>query len=161
MGYIIGILLIIIFVLVTVNLKIKFKQESEYSNDTSPIDYKNSYQRKYLLTKNEWHAYKKLQDLAAKRELQVCPKVRMLDLVEPRRGEKHYKTLFWKVQAKHVDFLICDKDLNIKAILELDDNSHNTNERKERDTFVDEVLTSVGYKVIRAKYINEDVLDHL
>ena len=29
------------------------------------IDYSKAYQPKYLLTRNEWHEYKKLKDLAA------------------------------------------------------------------------------------------------
>ena len=42
-----------------------------------------------------------------------------------------------------------------KYIIELDDNSHNTNERRERDLFVDTILKSAGYKVLRIKGINE------
>ena len=102
--------------------------------------------------------YKKLKQFAEAKGLQVCPKVRLLDIIEPRRGEAHYKSLFYKIQAKHVDFLITDQDLRIKAIVELDDNSHNTKERQERDEFVDTILTGVGYKVIHAKAITEDTL---
>lgn len=121
-------------------------------------DYSQSYQSKYLLTKNEWHEYKKLRDFAEAKNLRVCPKVRLLDLVEPRRGEG-YMSLLGKVQSKHVDFVITDKDLRIKAIVELDDNSHNRPDRVERDNFVDDVLTSVGYKVIRARSITEKTLE--
>ena len=81
----------------------------------------------------------------------------MLDLVEPRRGEG-YMSLLGKIQSKHVDFVITDKDARIKAIVELDDNSHNKPDRMERDNFVDEVLISVGYKVIRTRGITEDTL---
>lgn len=66
-----------------------------------------------------------------------------------------------KIQSKHVDFVLCDQDLRIKAILELDDNSHNQQDRKERDLFVDEVLQSVGYRVIRTRSITEATLDPL
>lgn len=123
--------------------------------------YADCYQKKYLLTKNEWFAHKKLKPIADAKGLIICPKVRLLDILEPRRGEKDYKALLYKVQAKHVDFLICDKDMRIKAVLELDDSSHDQKNRKERDSFVDEILTSVGYKVIHTKYINDDVLDNL
>lgn len=123
--------------------------------------YANCYQRKYLLTKNEWYAHKKLKQIADAKGLIICPKVRLLDILEPRRGEKDYKSLFYKVQAKHVDFLICDQDMKIKAVLELDDNSHDQKNRKDRDSFVDEILTGVGYKVIHTRYINDDILDNL
>ena len=128
---------------------------------TSRSTYAGCYQRKYLLTKNEWYAYKKLQSLAASMGLVVSPKVRLLDILEPRKGEKDYKSLFWKIQAKHIDFLICDQDLHIKAIVELDDSSHERQDRKDRDTFVDEILQDVGYTVIRTKGITETTLDVL
>lgn len=135
-------------------------------NKTSPeepkvtiTDYSNCYQKKLLLTKNEWYEYRKLKEQAATLGLIVCPKVRLLDLVEPRKGEKNYKSLFWKIQAKHIDFLICDPDLRIKAIVELDDNSHDRKDRQERDEFVDQVLRSVGYTVIHTRSVTENTLD--
>lgn len=124
------------------------------------VDYSKAYQPKYLLTRNEWHEYKKLKELAAEKGLQVCPKVRLLDLVEPRKGHEKYKSLLYKIQAKHVDFVIADQDLKIKTILELDDGSHDAKNRQERDLFVDEVLTACGYKVIRTRSITPDILDN-
>lgn len=133
----------------------------DYSIEESNItfEFSGKYQKRYLLSKNEYNEFKKLKELANKRNLMICPKVRLLDLVEPRKGEAKYKTLFYKIQAKHVDFVICDQNLYVKAILELDDNSHNQADRKARDEFVDTVLKDVGYKVIRTHYITETTLD--
>lgn len=122
------------------------------------IDYSQSYQAKYLLTKNEWHEYRKLKQYAQELGLQVCPKVRLLDIIEPRKGVQNYKSLFYKIQAKHVDFLLCDQNLYIKAIVELDDGSHDKSDRQERDRFVDQILASVGYKVIRTRSVTEETL---
>lgn len=121
-------------------------------------DYSNNYQKKYLLTKNEYYEYKKLQASAKKNNLIVCPKVRLLDLVEPRRGP-NYMSYLGKIQSKHVDFVVCDSNLFVKGVIELDDNSHNRPDRIERDAFVDEVLLSVGYIVIRTRSITESSLD--
>ena len=130
-------------------------------NRHEQIDYSKAYQPKYLLTRNEWHEYKKLKDLVAGKDLQICPKVRLLDLVEPRRDQKNYKSLFYKIQAKHVDFVITDQDLHIKAIIELDDGSHDTQSRQERDQFVDQILTACGYKVIRTRSIKPEIIESL
>lgn len=124
-------------------------------------DYKGHYQAKYLLTRNEWHEYKKLKEYAAAKDLQVCPKVRLLDIVEPRKGEPNYMSYLGRIKSKHVDFVICDQDLRIKAILELDDNSHDRADRKERDELVDGILQDVGYTVIHTRSINEDTLQAL
>ena len=44
-------------------------------------------------------------------------------------------------------------------IIELDDNSHYQKKRMERDSFVDSILQSVGYRVIHTKYIENDIFD--
>lgn len=130
-----------------------FKLNNEATNDLS-----YSYQAKYLLTKNEWHEFKKLQNITSDRNWIICPKVRLADIIEPRREKANYKSLFYKIQAKHIDFLICDKNLRILAVLELDDNSHNKADRQKRDQFVDQILTGVGYTVIRTRSITEETL---
>lgn len=55
--------------------------------------------------------------------------------------------------------MICDQKLVAKYIIELDDNSHNQDERKERDQFVDTVLTSTGYKVLHTKAIVKEEIE--
>ncbi|MBE6986035.1 MAG: DUF2726 domain-containing protein [Ruminococcaceae bacterium] len=134
-----------------------------YINTAVPTvpDYSKKYQRKYLLTKNEWHEWKKLKAYAEMRGLFVCVKIRLLDLLEPRKGEKDYMSLLGKVQSKHVDFVVCDQNMYVKAIIELDDNSHNQQDRMERDLFVDQILTSVGYTVIRTRSITEYTLANI
>ena len=136
--------------------------DNEYTEpNNEQIDYTNCYQPKYLLTKNEWYAFKKLSVVAANKNLIICPKVRLFDLVEPRQGITFYKGAMWKIQSKHVDFVICDKDAHVKGIIELDDSSHNRSDRADRDIFVDKVLLNCGYKVIRTRYIDETILDEL
>lgn len=127
--------------------------------EKTEIDYRNSYQARQLFSKNEWENYKKLRDIAQIKGYIICPKVRLLDIIEPRSGADHYKTLFYKVQAKHVDFVICDYNMHIKAIIELDDGSHERKDRQERDEFVNQILRSVDYKVIHTRYITNDILD--
>lgn len=123
------------------------------------VNLAKEYQSKYLFTKNEWYQYKKLKEIADIREFVVCPKVRLLDIIEPKKGTPNYMACLGKIKSKHVDFVICDLNMHIKAIIELDDNSHDTEKGKERDRFVNQVLSNVGYKVIRTRYINSDILD--
>lgn len=155
--------IIIAWILDKTGIVHKKKEAEELEKEKAPekVDYSQSYQAKYLLTKNEWYEHKKLQKYAAERGLLVCPKVRLLDIIEPRKGEKNYRSLIYKVQAKHVDFLICDPNMHIKAIIELDDNSHDQKDRRNRDSFVDQILTSVGYKMIHTRYINENTLNEI
>ena len=75
-------LLIVLFLLLLLVIQKKPKKERQ-----NQIDYSTAYQAKYLLTQNEWHEYKKLKVLADEKQLQICPKVRLLDLIEPRSGD--------------------------------------------------------------------------
>lgn len=120
-----------------------------------PLPITGAYQKKWILSYNEKNAYKALKALCDEKKLYLMTKVRLLDLVEPIKGNSKYKTYFYKIQAKHVDFVICDKSLTAQCIIELDDSSHNRIDRIERDKFVDEVLRSVGYTIIHTWGITE------
>ena len=139
--------------------KPELKTEDTEKTDSEELDFSSAYQRKPLFTKNEWQNYKKLRDIAEVRGFVICPKVRLFDLVEPRHDKKRKLTYRYKIQAKHVDFVICDKDMNIKAILELDDSSHYDPDKIKRDNFVNTILLNTGYTVIHTKYIENRIFD--
>ena len=53
---------------------------------------------------------------------------------------------------KHVDFIVYDRfTAAIVAVVELDDRSHNAPDRRDRDSFVDSVLRSVGVAIVRIR----------
>ena len=118
-----------------------------------------AYQKRWLFTYHEKDAYFKLLELCQKYGLHLMAKVRLLDLLEPVKGNPKQKSYFWKVQAKHVDFVLCDKKLVARCVIELDDSSHDTPERKARDEFVDEALQSVGYAVIHQREIDPAAIE--
>lgn len=132
--------------------------KAEIQESVIELDTKNAYKPTWLFSQYEKGEYLKIKQVADELGLYVFAKVRLLDLLEPIKGTAKYKTYFYKVQAKHVDFVICDKKLVARCILEIDDNSHLDEERKERDRFVDEVLKSTGYKVFRGRSIHTDSL---
>ncbi len=136
-------------------------QTEPQSNEKDDLPIANAYQKKWLFSYNEKDAYQKLKAIAEPLGLTVFAKVRLLDLLEPMRGNKKYKTYFYKVQAKHVDFVLCDSKLVARYIIELDDSSHDTESRRARDAFVDEVVKSVGYKIIHTRAITDEIREQL
>ena len=132
-------------------------------NEVVNQKYKNSYEPKYLMTLNEKAQFKKLQEWAQSRGVIVFSKVRLLDLITPRKEQDNYtfKSLLWKIQAKHVDFVICDQNIKTKCIVEINDNSHYRSDRQERDKFVVEVLQACGYKVLQTYNVTNEQLDHI
>lgn len=139
------------------------KQVIHIENNERIVDTNESFkghcQAKRILTDHEWHEYKRLKRLCDKHYLMICPKVRLLDIVEPKPKDPKKLLLMNKIKAKHVDFVICDMNMNTIGIVELDDLTHEEPDRKLRDQFVDEILLDVGYIVIHARYINENTLD--
>lgn len=134
-------------------------EEPEKTKQSLPIE--GAYQKRWLFSYNEKDAYSKLQPIAQELGYTVLAKVRLLDILEPVKGNPKYKTYFYKVQAKHVDFVLCDEKLVVRYIIELDDSSHDSASRKNRDDFVDRVVTSVGYKIIHVRAITDDIKNQL
>ena len=122
------------------------------------MKYNCAYKPEYLLSRNEKSQYWLLRSWADKNNLIVFTKVRLADLISPRENGKNRQQLFWKIQAKHIDFVICDNSIRVKCIIEIMDSSHYDPERIKRDNFVREVLTSCGYKLIQTHHIDHDTL---
>ena len=123
------------------------------------IDFSTAYQKRWLFSYNEKDAFVKIKGIADKKGFTLLSKVRLLDLVEPQKGNPKYKTLFYKIQAKHVDFVICDEKLVARYIIELDDSSHDQKDRIARDEFVDLVLKNTGYKILHIRAIDPAAIE--
>lgn len=119
----------------------------ETKQDKQPI---YPYQKKYLLTKNEYYFYKKLKKITDEHNLQILAKIRLADLLDVKSGlnKKEWNIYFSKIKSKHIDFAVAD-DMKILFLIELDDSSHNAENRIKRDDFVKNALTEGGYKLLR------------
>lgn len=105
--------------------------------------------RVYLMTKAELSFYKKLLVDYPSDQYFIFSKVRLADLIDPEGfGEKRLFA-FNKIKAKHIDFVVTDHQSKILKAIELDDYTHNQEKRKERDSFVNEVLESCGIEIAR------------
>ena len=139
----------------------EFEDSPKKSKERTPLPVQGAYQSRWLFSYNEKYAYTALKPIAEELGYIVFAKVRLLDLLEPKKGQKQYKAYFHKIQAKHVDFVLCNQNLVAEWIIELDDSSHDRPDRQERDRFVDEAVTSVGYKILHVRQITPDIRDML
>jgi hypothetical protein len=81
----------------------------------------------------------------------IFGKVRVADVVEPRPGlnRSDRQRAFNKISGKHFDFLLCDKeDLSVICAIELDDRSHQSKGRHQRDEFLQGVCVAAGVPLI-------------
>lgn len=82
----------------------------------------------------------------------VFGKVRVADVVEPKAGLARHarQTASNKISAEHFDFLLCDiEDLSVACAIELDDGSHQSKRRHQRDEFLRGVCAAAGIPLIQ------------
>lgn len=85
-------------------------------------------------------------------DFSIFSKVRVSDVFLPTKGlTRSIRTIARnKIQSKHFDFVLCDKNtLGIVAVIELDDSSHQLSNRIERDQLIDAICLKTGIPIIR------------
>ncbi len=125
------------------------KDIETYSEETViPESNYMPYAKGRLLTKTEQTFYITLVREALKRQLLVCPKVRLEDIiyVTDKQNRNKYRGY---IKSRHVDFVLLDKTCTTVAAIELDDPSHNTAKAAKADQFKNELFYNVGIPLIR------------
>lgn len=155
---IILILIIVALVITLIENKKKFQAAAQASVEASELQEdkieKLPYVKKNLMTKNEWAFYKQLKPIADKHNYSIICKTRVADLIDVQKGlsKSEWQTAFNRINKKHIDFILCKPENLLPVLLiELDDNSHDTEKRKERDEFIEKVLNLTGYKLLRTR----------
>jgi len=85
-------------------------------------------------------------------DYKVFGKVRLADIILPEGAESSsaWWSAFNRVAYKHIDFVICEQATSkIHCCVELDDSSHARRDRKERDEFLEEMLSQSGVPLLR------------
>lgn len=137
------------------NKEIDYSKFEQAEPEFDPNDYIDTAKSPFLitnslLTKAEMNFYNVLKDVIDNEKEIICPKVRMIDVLWTKTYRVENKLTFInKVNRKHFDFVICDKEtLKPLMAIELDDKSHEEESRKERDEFVDALFTDLKFKVV-------------
>lgn len=129
-------------------------QQMKYLNSNGFYPYK----QRNLLTQNEYKFYCSLIKIADKYNLSIQVKMRLADIIEVDKrkiNNKDYMSYFGKIKSKHIDFVLTHKyTMQMIAAIELDDKSHEKQQRIERDAFVNNALTAAGIEFIRCLTIN-------
>lgn len=107
--------------------------------------------REYLLSKGEAAFHHALRNAVGQRWL-IFAKVRLADLLLVEATGQDRTRHFNRIASKHADFVLCDP-ASVRPLLaiELDDKSHEREDRTARDTFVDAALRAGGLPLLRVK----------
>lgn len=113
-----------------------------------------SYQKKdSLLTEAEKQLFAILQQLVGERYL-IFSQVSLLEILFPIVGlsSRLRYSAHNRIQAKHIDFLLCEKETTRPLVaIELDDSSHYRADRIARDDFLNEAFKSAGLPLLHIK----------
>ena len=114
-----------------------------------------TYRRKdYFFSKAEASFFGVL-NLAVGDEFFIFAKVRLADLlfVPPRTAG--WQGAFNRIQSKHVDFLLCQKNgVRPCLVIELNDGTHEEPDRRDRDAFLVKALSGAGLSLLQVKAAN-------
>src|SRR5450830_976192 len=108
--------------------------------------------KRYLMTKAEHSFFGVLEQVTDSSEYYIFPQVSLNNLVTVEKGTGSYQTYHNKVDRKSVDFVLFDRNAMSPVLaIELDDSSHDREDRQERDAFVDRVLTKAGLPLLHVR----------
>ena len=105
--------------------------------------------RPSLVTDAELQFYAALADVVDQR-WRIFTMVRLADVIRVRATAVQRMTWQNRILAKHVDFVLCDRE-SLEAILaiELDDSSHQRADRAARDQFLEAALQASKLPLLR------------
>jgi Protein of unknown function (DUF2726) len=103
--------------------------------------------KKYFFSVAERSFYEVLRRLVP--SYTVFAKVRLADLIYVTKGTGAWRQHFNRISAKHLDFVLCDANLVPVVAIELDDSSHDEEDRQSRDGFVDKALAAADVPIVR------------
>lgn len=126
------------------------KETQEETNQTNQTEYK----QKEFLTKNELNFYNKLMKIEELGDYKVIPQLNLASIIKKESTNKFQNELY-----RNIDFAIFNKKLtNLIILIELNDSTHEQNQRKYRDMKVKEICDKANIKLITfyTKYDNKE-----
>jgi Uncharacterized protein conserved in bacteria len=154
-----GFIYIILAIVCAAILILLSKGQKQKKNSKRDIThYKDvTYQALPLLTKNEMIFWNILAEAVT--GYYIFPQVATSALVRASsQNPSHKTTVRNKYERTRIDFIICDINFNIIAVVELDDKSHDN--KQDNDAERDFILQQAGYKTFRFrnKNITSDII---
>lgn len=99
--------------------------------------------RKSLIRKSEQEFYNVIKD-SIPNNYSVFPQINLASFIERTDNSKFRNELF-----RNVDFLITDSDYAPKFIIEINDQTHLTSDRKKRDEKVQKICEEAGIPILK------------
>jgi len=133
-------LLVIVAAVVVIVAFLKAKAQSGVGDEVWPF-----YAKKPLSQAEQVLYFRLIQALP---EHIILAQVQLSRLLGVKKGN-NYQAWFNRINRMSVDFVVCNKDSSIVAVIELDDATHQREDRQAADAKKDKVLASAGVRLVR------------
>lgn len=111
------------------------------------------YQQKQFLTNYERYFFQIFRDLENELPIKIHPQLNLNSIIDKIDNTKYRNELF-----RNIDFAIFDKDYStLLLLIEINDKTHQSKKRRERDLKVEDICAKAGIKLIKfySNYSNE------
>ena len=128
------------------NRQITQIQTIENSNKTISTNYTT---KKLIMTKTETQFYKLLQNAITENNMNmlIFPQINLENIIQAKNNDFAARN---RIKSRSIDYTIVSKDtLQVICCIELDDYTHNTYKRINRDSFINQIFQEVNIKLIR------------
>lgn len=79
----------------------------------------------------------------------ILAQVQLSRLLGVKKGNKNPQAWFNRINRMSTDFVVCNKDSSIVAVIELDDATHKREDRQTADAKKDKALASADVRIVR------------
>lgn len=133
-------IVLLVFAVVVVALLTKAKSKNRNADDVWPF-----YAKKPLSQPEQVLYFRLVQALP---EHIILAQVQLSRLLGVKKGN-NYQAWFNRINRMSADFVVCNKDASIVAVIELDDATHQRDDRMYADAKKDRALSSADIRVLR------------
>lgn len=140
-------LIVLIFLVLQSNKGSRRRETSSRESEDLPYVLK-----RYLMSRAERSFFVVLEQVTDSSKYYIFPQVSLGNLITVEKGTVSYQAFHNKVDRKSDDFVLFERS-TISPVLavELDDASHDRDDRQERDAFVDQVLAKAGLPLLHVR----------
>ena len=150
--------LLLIFLSIIISFVIIIKAiVSNSGTQQNSVSYQYIYTRKYrIMTEREQEFYKKLKVICGDSIL-IFPQIHLSNLFFHNIKGQNFRSAFKFINKLSVDFVLVDSR-NFKTLMaiELDDSTHDEQERIRRDFIVDDIFKKANFPLLRVNSIKID-----
>ncbi|MCC2637823.1 MAG: protein of unknown function, and zinc finger-containing [Moraxellaceae bacterium] len=142
---------LLVFLLAVVALALLvIKQRGRLGDNEKAINF--PYQRKEVLLTPAERSFLGVLEQAVGEQYRIYAQVRLADLMVVKAGldKSSRATAQNRINGKHADFVLCERDtIRVVAAIELDDLSHQRDDRQKRDDFLNEACRAANLPLVR------------